>query len=263
MRIIHHQIGRDPLYRVWNSCDECMILYVYSSGGSIVFQDKIYSMEQGTICFIHPQKQHYTMPANPSVYNRSKIYISEEKVGSILKLSKEDKAFCDLFTKNSVVFAQIPLKYQSDVESIYHQAQKSLQDTVSPADFIQQFFRLMVYLKQFATEHIAAPADALTKSVEYINHNYHLPITLDDICDEIHMSKYHFCRKFKDAVGISVMQYLLNTRIAAAKNDLAANRMSINEISEKCGFSSLSYFCQIFKKYTNMTPSEYRKNALQ
>ena len=125
--------------------------------------------------------------------------------------------------------------------------------------FIQQFLCLMTYLKKFTIQNITSPSDIITSSIEYINQNYYLPLKIEDICNEIHISKYHFCRKFKEIVGITVMKYILNTRIAAAKRILVNENIPITEICEKCGFSSFSYFCQIFKKYNHMSPSAYRK----
>ncbi|MBQ8793661.1 MAG: helix-turn-helix transcriptional regulator, partial [Clostridia bacterium] len=57
---------------------------------------------------------------------------------------------------------------------------------------------------------------------------------------------------------ISVMDYLLSCRIAAAKNMLAKTDKSISEIVESCGFSDNSNFNRTFKKLNNMSPSEFR-----
>jgi len=258
MEVIHHQIGRDPLYKIWNSCADVMIIFFYTDGGSIVFQDKIFPIKNGNLCFIRSKKQHYTMPASPSIYDRSKIFVSQEMVNEILELASCDKEFFNLFNNNSVIFAQIPEEFRKDVEDIYKKAENHLSNNFNAA-FIQHFFSLMTYLKSFSVECIPSPKDAITRTVKYINQNFSLPITLDDICKEANMSKYYFCRKFKDTVGITAMQYLLNTRLASAKVFLADSNKSIFEISEQCGFSSVSYFCQIFKKYNNISPSIYRK----
>lgn len=258
MKIIHHQIGRDPLYKIWNSCADVMIIFFYTDGGSIVFQDKIFPIKNGTLCFIRSKKQHYTMPDKPSVYDRSKIFVSEEIVNGILELVCLDKEFCNLFNNNSVIYAQIPEEWRKAVEDIYKNAKSCLNNSFKAA-FIQLFFSLMTYLKSFSIECISSPTDAITRTVKYINQNYSLPITLDDICKKANMSKYYFCRKFKDTVGVTPMQYLLNTRLASTKVFLADSNKSISEISEQCGFSSVSYFCQIFKKYNDISPSEYRK----
>jgi len=58
-----------------------------------------------------------------------------------------------------------------------------------------------------------------------------------------------------------VMEYILKTRIVLAKNDLLKTNLSITEISEQNGFSSVSYFCRAFKEEEKLSPLQYRKNA--
>ena len=58
---------------------------------------------------------------------------------------------------------------------------------------------------------------------------------------------------------MTAMEYVLKTRIAAAKGLLLSGTLSVNEISERCGFSSISYFSQKFKEETGVTASEFRR----
>ena len=256
MKIIHHEIGRDLLYKVWHSDKENMIIYIYSDGGSIVFQNKIYPMKKGALCFIRSNTLHHTMPTAPENYDRSKIFLSDEAVNGLLKATVEDKGFYNLFIKNAVVFAEVPEKFRVDIESAFYEAKKN---ESSFAEGVNLFLKLMLYLRKHTSEQITLPSDPITRALDYINSNYHLPLSLDDVCRAAHISKYHFCRKFKDALGITPMEYLLDTRIAAAKTLISSENISINIVSEKCGFSSFSYFCRIFKNYTGQTPSAYKK----
>ena len=259
MDIVHHHLGRDPLYKVWNSCDDNMIIYIYTDGGSIVFQDTIYPMKKGSLCFIGANRQHYTMPDNPPEYDRSKIFISPNCVSNILSTTADDEDFYNCFTNNDVIYAQIPPQLREEVENIFKNAETHMKDNNISA-FICCFFALMTYLQKYETEIIPVPNNFISKAIKYINSNYFNDITLDNICEKVHMSKYYFCRKFKELMGMTVMEYLLNTRIAAAKRLLASTNMTISEIAENCGFSSISFFCQVFKQNTGMTAIKYRKN---
>ena len=58
---------------------------------------------------------------------------------------------------------------------------------------------------------------------------------------------------------MTVMDYVLKTRIMMAKELLSNGLTSVTEISEACGFSSISYFSQAFKNLTGTTPLKYRK----
>lgn len=262
MHVRYHHIGRDPYYKVWHNTEKNMIIYMHSDGGSIVFQDKIYPIKKGALYFVGPNEQLYTMPDKPTHYDRSKIFLPQSVVNDFLEFLPEKDDFYNLFTTNSVVCAIIPTEHLQKVEDIFEDAQKSFYDEKRDTEaFICCFFRLMSYIKKYATEHISAPRDSFTRAIEIINQNYGRNISLDNLSNEIHMSKYHFCRKFKTTVGVTVMEAILRTRLAAAQNALSESNLTISEISDKCGFSSVSYFCQIFKKRMGITPLEYRRKS--
>lgn len=261
MKIIHHEVGRDPLYKIWHASSSCMIIYFYTDGGSIVLQNQIYPIEKGGLCFIRARQQHYTLPDQPEKYDRSKIYLSESVLGAILELAGEDQKLHDLFRDSSAVYAQIPEEQRAAVERIYDRAEQCLAAEADTTTFLWCLFSLMIYLRDFSSDHITNPKGHLTRAIAYINHHYAEHITLDDIVREAYISKYYLCRSFKTVVGMTVMEYLLKTRIAVAKNHLRAGALSIGEIAERCGFLSVSYFSQIFKKTTGLTPLQYRRQC--
>lgn len=259
MKILHHDIGRDPLYKIWNSSSlYCMIIYFYSDGGSIVFQNKIYPIKKGGLCFINTRTQLYTLPDKPEQYDRSKIHMTARGVADMLKLFPDDEKLHTLFEKSSVVYAEIPDEYRGAVEGIYADAEKSLSGKNDAAAFTSCFLRLLLYLRDYSIEYVETSGDDLTKVIDFINRSYPQNITLDDICRESYISKFYLCRRFKRTLGMTIMEYLLETRIATAKNKLESGGVTISEVSEKCGFSSQSYFCQVFKKATGLTPMQYR-----
>ena len=91
--------------------------------------------------------------------------------------------------------------------------------------------------------------------------NYKENISLDDVCEKSGMSSYYFCRLFKKASGSGFVDYLNFVRICKSEKLLAKSEKSILEVAYDVGFSSVSYYNRIFKRYKNCTPTEYRKNA--
>jgi len=258
MKVRFHDFGRDPMYKIWNKVDGNMILFIHSAGGSIVFQDVIYPMKRGTLCFLGNDKLHYTMPDKPWEYDRSKIVLPERTVYDILATVNQQTPFRKLFSENSAVLAVIPETMHSQVEQIYAAADAAWK-AQAPERVVCCFFQLMVYLKEYAVDHLPTPSDPMSKAIAYINNNYAQPISLDSLCEQMHMSKYYFCRKFKSTMGMTVMDYVLNTRITTACKLLADQDLGIGEIAAQCGFSSASYFCQIFRKTMGVTASQYQK----
>ena len=258
-----HQIGWDSMYMVWHAAKTNQIIYTHSTGGSIVFGDRIYPIQKGALCFISSQRYHYTMPDNPDTYDRSKVIFSDK----ILSVASETAKNCGTvpsFTANSAVYAVVPEELQPEVEAIYREA--SLCDCFgehADLNFLSCILRLISYLDIYQLETIPAPTDFTAKTLEYINNHVRDNITVDEICAAIHMSKYHFCRRFKEAMNMTAMDYILKTRLTLAKHMLVKESTSVTLISEACGFSSISYFCRVFKNDTGMTPQEYRRNGFR
>ena len=105
----------------------------------------------------------------------------------------------------------------------------------------------------------ASVTGTIEKAIDYIGKNIALHITIDDICAVVNISRYHFCRQFKKYTGMTVMKYILKTRIVLAKKELERTMLPITEISERLGFSSVSYFSRVFKEEEHMSPFQYRK----
>ena len=67
---------------------------------------------------------------------------------------------------------------------------------------------------------------------------------------------------FKKETGQTFINYLNNYKIERSKDLLKNTKMTLLDISLEVGFNNQSYYSTIFKKYTNMTPQEYRETAL-
>ena len=117
----------------------------------------------------------------------------------------------------------------------------------------------MVFLKKYSLENTPATSGMMNEAIEYINNNITKSLTIDEICSKIHISKYHLCRQFKITTGTTIMKYILKTRIVLAKNMLSNQALSITEISNRCGFSSVAYFSRVFKEDTGMNPLNFKK----
>lgn len=257
--IIFHEIGKDPLFKTWHASDHVMIIYMHSSGGSIVCSEKSYPIKKGVLCFVGAGKYHYTMPDNPDIYDRSKLFVDSSvisKITSLLSISGKLHTFSD----DSFVYAHVEEKEQVAVEHIFEELkQYEHNDMYFEMILYSCCTKLLFYLNKYSLETTSSAAGSMNKAIEYINSHIFTDIDIDKICASVHVSKYYFCRQFKKTTGLTVMNYILKTRIILAQSMLAKETISVAEVSERCGFSSISYFCRVFKNETGKTPLEYRK----
>jgi len=258
-KIILQERGKDPLYKTWHTTKRTLFMYVHAGTGSVVTKDRTYPIEKNALFLIKPGTYHYTMPDRPDDYVRSKLLLSSgdrTQIESLLSAHKDLQQFFD----HTVIYAQIPQTLNSEIEHIFSEAATCSDEDGDALLILSCALRLLFYLNKYAAESVDASAGFMNKAIHYINNHISLELDLDNICAAANMSKYHFCRQFKAQLGMTVMQYVLNTRITLAKEELENTAAPISQISEKFGFSSISYFCQAFKAETGFTPMQYRKH---
>ncbi|NJL10632.1 MAG: helix-turn-helix transcriptional regulator, partial [Calothrix sp. SM1_7_51] len=96
--------------------------------------------------------------------------------------------------------------------------------------------------------------------MEFINEHLHQEIKLTDIAAIAQLSPYHFLRLFKQSVGITPHQYILQCRIKKAKFLLQHSELSIAEIAANIGFCDQSHFHKYFKRIVGITPKKFQQN---
>ncbi|MBY0558932.1 AraC family transcriptional regulator [Hyphomicrobium sp.] len=96
--------------------------------------------------------------------------------------------------------------------------------------------------------------------VEYIISHLDGDLSLTKLGQLINRSPYDLCRLFKNTMGTSPHQFIINSRIAKCKILLAAGRLSLAEISFRTGFTDQSHLSRVFRASTGMTPGRYRQS---
>ena len=102
-------------------------------------------------------------------------------------------------------------------------------------------------------------SDPITEATKYIQNHYPQSLTLDGLARAVCLSKSRFLHRFSEQVGYSPIVYLNRYRITQAADMLVKSKISIAQIADLCGFSNLSLFNRLFKRYTGKTPTEMRR----
>lgn len=139
----------------------------------------------------------------------------------------------------------------------------------TPVVTLERFQAVVQLLNVFAellAEHasrcaIAARNDeppAVAGAKEFVQTHAQEPVTLQQVAQQVHVSRFYLCKLFKKATGMTLTEYLARVRVERAKRLLLDPTTRISEVVFAAGFGSIPRFNSVFKQYVGMPPSAYR-----
>ena len=151
-----------------------------------------------------------------------------------------------------------------DYPWIYNQMIRELQlQRVNHEDMISLYMHhIFITINRYIKERRETKNDTINdieRAAHYFKDNYNKQISIEQYAAEHLMSVNWFIHSFKSVMKMSPMQYIISLRIAMAKGYLENSAKNIAEISNQVGYENALYFSRLFRKYTGMTPTEYRK----
>jgi len=118
------------------------------------------------------------------------------------------------------------------------------------------------YLADYASRHaISGSANEpapVSSAKQFVLSHAEEPITLSLVAKHVHVSRFHFCKVFKKATGMTLTEYVTRVRVEKAKTLLVDPTVRISEVVFAAGFGSIPRFNSVFKRCVGMPPTEYR-----
>ena len=105
-----------------------------------------------------------------------------------------------------------------------------------------------------------ADTQVLRSVIDFCAENYTRPLSLAMLSDELHISKYYISHLFSNKLNIGFNDYINSLRVSAACRQLRSSELSVTEVCESVGFSTLRTFNRAFLKHVGTSPSEYRRS---
>ncbi|AUS96891.1 hypothetical protein CDQ84_01935 [Clostridium thermosuccinogenes] len=103
--------------------------------------------------------------------------------------------------------------------------------------------------------------DRFNKILQHIETHYAEDLNLDNLCSMANMSRYYFCRLFRQVTGKTLSDYINSVRINKAERLLKDSSHNITEVAMMVGFDNINYFSRLYKKYKKVPPSSIHKAA--
>lgn len=122
-----------------------------------------------------------------------------------------------------------------------------------------QYRMILDYTERVSRLHLNQNNSKLLIDVtNYIYHHISESIKTEDIAKSLYLSRPYLSKKFKEETNENIAEYIIKEKINEAKRLLRYSNKSLTQISSYLGFSSPGHFSRVFKKYTNLSPSEYK-----
>ena len=112
--------------------------------------------------------------------------------------------------------------------------------------------------KKLNPVHHSAGYELAARAAAYLEEHYTDKFSLDAIASTLYIDKIYLAKCFKQATGDTLLQYHNRLRCEEAKRLLSSTDLPIEEVSSQVGYVTPSHFSRLFRKYTNMSPTQYR-----
>lgn len=234
-------------YCIENECSEfACIEYITDGSGFLEIDGKKILQKKGSVILIprHSKCKYYTDPSDL----QSKIWMMA--TGDIV-----DNLFDSFIPSGSYVFESSEIKGYFD--EILRLTQKHCENySVLRKKLFVQISNIFTHACSDQTFETAALPDLIK---EHLNAGIYKKYSLDELASSLNYSKNHLICVFRNEYGMTPYRYLLTKKIENAKWYLENTGISVSEISNSLKFADTSYFSNIFKKETGVTPTQCRK----
>ncbi len=193
--------------------------------------------------------------------NALNLYFENIEKSEIIHINHYYQFCFDLFSSLMIVLNECALKYTDVFEDDFFiwSELKLLTGAKSIKDFVfNVFLNVQTHIKN---SRISANGKIVKQVEQYISDNYHLPITLHDLANLVHLNSNYLSFLFKQQRNKCIIEHITDVRMQKAKQLLELGEHRVNLVGEMVGYDDSGYFCKVFKKYTGVTPNNYKKNA--
>jgi YesN/AraC family two-component response regulator len=186
-------------------------------------------------------------------------YIFFSHAGELETIKSRVLELCSLFSRAAIAGGG----RQDELLGLNNQF---LQKLIAVKDLDSLFLLTHQILEQFSENVLNTQTlknkGIIRKAINYINTNHSEALSLEEVANHIHLNASYFSTLFKKETGTSFSSFLNKVRIEHSKLLLANTDQSILDIAIGVGFENQSYYCKVFKKFSGVSPKQYRSTYL-
>lgn len=231
------------------------LLYIADGSAKFKIKGKLMEINKGTCVLYHPgepQYYYYQLEQHPDVYW---VHFTCDRNHPLMNhIDFGDGNIFEVGVHNSYALLYDKMIHELQMKDLYFEETASL--------YLQELLLKMSRIRNKKTEIVYKYNHQIEEAIRIFHRNPEENIVIKKYAKENNLNYYHFIDNFTKYTGLAPKQYIINIRMAKAKELLSNSLFSVTDVSGMVGYDNPLYFSRLFKKVVGMAPSEYRKVVL-
>ena len=271
---IHYFEFDDGFLDKIESHDAWELVYIDRGECNIVADDKTFKLSQGEMYFHKPGERHMLKTIKgiaPNIFIITFIshsdamqYFENKKLSATMATKQHISAIIHEASSTFVLPFNNPTmqKLTPKPEGALWGGEQSVQLRLELMliELVRENQYYLSTSKMFVPKEIIEDEFVL-KIIDFMEKRLYGKFTMDELSHELSFGKTYISKCFVRACGYTIIDYFTKMKVSEAKKLIRTTKYNFFEISEMLMFSNSHYFSTVFKKYTGMTPSQYKKSC--
>ena len=263
-KIFHIRDKKDIKFE-YHHHDFSKIVILIDGDLTYYIEGKAYILKPWDILFVNKNEIHKPVVNPNKYYERIVIWLNPDFMAKYAQGNNNLLKCFEVAIKNNYNLLRLNMKSIDIIKNLIQDIQNCNNSNEFGSEILKEslFVQLMVLMNRlFLNSDTNRDIEDIQydKTIEgvlnYINSNLENDLSIDTIASEFFISKYYLMRKFKNQIGSSIHNYVVQKRLILARS-LISDGLSMSSVCSRCGFNDYSSFVRAFKKVYGVSPSNY------
>ena len=263
-KIFHIRDKKDIKFE-YHHHDFSKIVILIDGDLTYYIEGKAYILKPWDILFVNKNEIHKPVVNPNKYYERIVIWLNPDFMAKYAQGNNNLLKCFEVAIKNNYNLLRLNMKSIDIIKNLIQDIQNCNNSNEFGSEILKEslFVQLMVLMNRLflnSDKNRDIEDIQYDKTIEgvlnYINSNLENDLSIDTIASEFFMSKYYLMRKFKNQIGSSIHNYVVQKRLILARS-LISDGLSMSSVCSRCGFNDYSSFVRAFKKVYGVSPSNY------